>query len=213
MSKHIKIKWLGHACFKVIYDDYAILFDPFQPGSVPGLKTVDEAVDLVICSHGHRDHGYAEAGKIRTPKVQNPFKISEIKCFHDNAGGALRGGNNIIVAEVDGLRIAHFGDLGCELTKKQLAEIGPLDVALIPVGGYYTIDAQGAKNLMDLIDPRIIIPMHFRDDEAGFGYEEIGTLNEFTMLFPEGDVVYYNEDSIEIDKNTKKQVAVLKYNK
>ena len=213
MSKHIKIKWLGHACFKVIYDDYAILFDPFQPGSVPGLKPVDEAADLVICSHGHRDHGNTEAAKIRTPKAQNPFKISAIKCFHDNAGGSLRGDNKITVADVDGIRIAHFGDLGCELTRKQLAEIGPLDVAMIPVGGYYTIDAQGAKNLMELIGPRVIIPMHYRDDEAGFGYDEISTLNEFTLLYPVGDVIFYDEDSIEIDKDTKKQVAILKYDK
>ena len=74
----------------------------------------------------------------------------------------------------------HLGDLGCELSKEQKERLYGVDVLLIPVGGYYTIDAGQAAALAEEICPRAVIPMHFRSDADGFGFAEIGTAEQFT---------------------------------
>ena len=101
------------------------------------------------------------------------------------------------------MKVVHLGDLGCDIDEEILNDC---DVLMIPIGGHYTIDAKMAKNLVDKIKPRIVIPMHYRGDT--FGYEEISTLDEFKTLA--SDIIEYNSNVIEVDKNTKKQTVMLK---
>ena len=140
MREPITVRWLGHACFKVEKGAYSVVLDPYAPGSVPGLPDIRTDANLVLCSHGHSDHGCAEAVALR-PAQDCPFSITKIETFHDACGGAQRGPNTIHVLEADGVRIAHFGDLGCALTDAQANALQGVDVALLPVGGFYTIDA------------------------------------------------------------------------
>ena len=200
----ISITWHGHSCFTVCAEEYTIVFDPYEPDSVPGLPPLNLSADKVLCSHDHADHGCTYV--VETPVYSDcPFEIEEIPSFHDPEGGALRGTNMIRVLHCDSMRVAHFGDLGCELTAEQKEKLRDLDVAMIPVGGHFTIDAKEAKALVDELNPRIVIPMHYRGE--GFGYPVIGTLSEFTDLC---DVVCeYDSDTIEIDKEGEPQVAVL----
>ena len=96
--------------------------------------------------------------------------------YHDNQQGAQRGRNTIFVLEVDGVRLAHVGDLGHVLTAEIVKAMGAVDVVLIPVGGTYTIDAAGATQVVGQLNPRLVIPMHYktpkmRADWPGVGVE------------------------------------------
>ncbi|MBR1797503.1 MAG: MBL fold metallo-hydrolase [Clostridiales bacterium] len=177
----MKIIYLGHSCFKFEKNGFAMIIDPYKTGSVPGYAPLKETANQVISSHKHADHFGLNEVKLSVTRADTPFMVSFIESYHDDKEGALRGFNNVIIVDVDGLSIVHMGDIGCELTDEQVERIRGCDVLLIPVGGFYTIDAEQAKRYVELIDPSIAIPMHYRGD--GFGYDEIGTVEAFTELF------------------------------
>lgn len=172
----MKITWCGHSCFLVETREGSAVLDPYAPGSVPGVSLPALTADAVLCSHGHRDHGYTEG--VRLSGKPAAFSVKTIPCFHDDKGGSLRGENLIRVIEAEGLRIAHLGDLGHPLSEEQLSALGAPDVLLIPVGGHYTIGPETAAALAKAVGARITVPMHYRG--AGFGYDVIGPVEEFT---------------------------------
>lgn len=174
----MKITWYGHSCFKVSFDGGSVVFDPYADGSVPGWTLPQLSADAVLCSHRHDDH--AGAGKVTLSGREPDCKVETVECFHDAEHGAKRGANTIHILTADGVRVAHLGDLGHEPDEAQLAAIGAPDVLLIPVGGFYTIDAATAAAVAEKIGARITVPMHYRGD--GFGYDVIGTVEEFTAL-------------------------------
>ena len=204
--EQLDLRWNGHACFSLTCRDFTVVFDPYADNYVPGFGPLDLEADLVLCSHGHGDHSAANVVKLRTGR-QNPFTITTIDTFHDPQGGALRGENTIHILEVGGLRAAHFGDIGCELTPTQMAELQGLDVAMIPVGGFYTIGPEEAKALMDKLGAKVVIPMHYRMGDVGLPAN--AELDDFLALVE--DYVYYPGNSITINAGTKPQVAVLTY--
>ena len=171
----MKLTWYGHSCFLAETAEGSAVFDPYAPGSVPGLRLPPLTADAVLCSHSHRDHGYAQGVTLRGKGLR--AKVTRIPCFHDEAGGAKRGDNLITVLEAEGLRLAHLGDLGHMLSPEQLSALGRVDILLIPVGGYYTIDAHTAWALTEAIRPGITVPMHYRG--AGYGYDVIGPVEDF----------------------------------
>ena len=171
----MKITWYGHACFALESADGRVVFDPYAPGKVPGWKLPELEAELVLCSHGHTDHSWAEGVTLSG----RPFtgSVTQIPSFHDDRGGALRGENTISVVEAEDLRIAHMGDIGCMLTAEQLSALGRVDLMMIPVGGHYTVDARGAREIVQAVKPGIVIPMHFRG--RGFGFPVIGKVEPF----------------------------------
>ncbi|MBR5094911.1 MAG: MBL fold metallo-hydrolase [Oscillospiraceae bacterium] len=175
----MKIQWLGHSCFLVETAEGSAVLDPYAPGSVPGLALPPLTADLVLCSHGHRDHGYAQGVALsgKTPVLQ----VKKIETWHDERGGALRGPNTVHILEAEGLRLVHLGDLGHMLTPEQLAALGKVDVLLIPVGGHYTIGPDVAAALTQAIAPGIAVPMHYRGQ--GFGYDVIGPVEPYLRHF------------------------------
>ncbi|MCI8887663.1 MAG: MBL fold metallo-hydrolase [Hungatella sp.] len=201
----MRITWLGHSCFKVESGGYTLVIDPYEDGSVPGCLPVRETADEVLCSHEHFDHNFRGGVTLRS-HGEPPVKTEVIAAWHDDQGGALRGSNKIHILDDGEVRIAHMGDLGCELEPEQLHKLKGLDGILIPVGGYYTIDAKQAKMLVDQIVPRVVVPMHYRGE--GFGFDVLGTVEDFTKLC--SDVREYDGHVLEITKDTKKQTAVLK---
>lgn len=204
----MQITWLGHSCFKISHNGFTIVIDPYQPGTVPGLKELNVEADMVLCSHSHFDHGFTDAVKIVSSGTANPFSIEKIHTYHDDVSGAKRGENIVHILEADGIRVAHFGDLGCPLTPEQVAKLGALDAAMMPVGGFFTLDAVQAKEELAKLDPKVIIPMHYRS--AHFGFKEIGELSAFTGLFDPALVKKYDGDTIDITKASPKQIAILK---
>ena len=201
---NITIKWHGHSCFSVTANDYTIVVDPFADGSVPGLPDIRPHANAVLCSHYHSDHGCTDV-VIVTEKENSPFHVLKIDSYHDDAQGSKRGENQIHVLETNGTRIVHFGDLGCMLTTEQMEILKNADVLMIPVGGFYTIDAEQAKEIVSILNPKIVIPMHYRSDS--FGYPVIGRLEEFTKHY--NNVVIHKTDSIVINAETPAQTAVL----
>jgi len=89
-------------------------------------------------------------------------RIRGVKTCHDTKGGALRGHNIMFIIETDDIAICHGGDLGHVPSYETVKSIGRVDVLLIPVGGTYTLDAKGAQEAVAKLDPRIVIPMHYK---------------------------------------------------
>lgn len=199
----MNITWLGHSCFILESGGFRALLDPYH--EVPGLPDTAAEADAVYCSHDHFDHSYTE--KIRlTSGRENPFAVTEVQTFHDDKGGALRGTNVIRKFTAGGVSVAHLGDLGHPLNREQLEALGECDAVLIPVGGFYTIDAAGAKAAADAIGAPVVVPMHYRDGAVGF--DVLSTLEDFAGLYPAEQVKRYGS-SLTVEKGMEKQVAVL----
>ena len=174
----MNIQWFGQSCFKIEGEKSTLVMDPF--GAKYGLKLPRLAADVVTISHQHEDHNNVSA--IKSTSDQPPFVISEpgeyeiknifiygIPSFHDNESGKQKGENVIYRAEIDGISLAHLGDLGHLLTNGQIEKLEGVDILFIPVGGTYTINAKQATEVISQIEPRLVIPMHFQLPELKLG--------------------------------------------
>lgn len=162
------ITYLGHSSFKLRGKTASVVTDPFDPKMV-GLKFPPTDAEIVTISHGHSDHNQAANVKNVEKVIDGPgeyeikgVSIIGLPSFHDNKKGEERGKNTIYVYEMDGLRLAHLGDLGHTLSEELVEEIGDIDILMIPVGGKYTIGPKEAVSVVQAIDPYIIIPMHYK---------------------------------------------------
>ena len=184
---------IGHAEFLITLESgFRIVTDPFDASvgyPVPALEA-----DGVLVSHHHHDHDAVEhiAGH---PQIIDyagahtfapDVRVTGILADHDDAGGAKRGKTLLFLLEAEDLRIAHLGDLGCLLDADQLEALGPVDILMLPVGGFYTIDAETARDVAEQLDPRIILPMHYRTRYNADW--PIAPVESFTRLFPADQV-------------------------
>ena len=170
----MKIKFLGHATFLISSDKgIKIITDPYETD--PGLTygEIKESADIVTVSHDHLDHcniaavgGNPVVVRRVGRSVAKGIEFSGIASYHDEVKGSLRGNNTIFCFELDGLRVCHLGDLGHLLDNRQVREIGSVDILLIPVGGYFTIDAKVATQVCNQLKPRVIIPMHYKTEKG-----------------------------------------------
>ena len=174
----MRIEYLGHACFRL---DDELVIDPYKDGSVPGLVPLRTSAAAVLCTHKHADHSGVECVEIVSGECS--FQIEDVASFHDDQQGALRGPNTIFIISKDGEKLVHLGDLGHFPNEKQLAKIADADYLLIPVGGYYTINAETAVKICEAANPKRIIPMHYRTAQSG--YPELATVDEFLELAKE----------------------------
>lgn len=181
-SVTMKIEYLGHSCFKI---NNELVIDPYKDGSVPGLSPLRTSAAKVICTHGHPDHSGVECVEINGKSCD--LEINEVASWHDDKQGALRGPNTIFLITSDtGEKLVHLGDLGHFPNDSQLSAILNADYLLVPVGGYYTIDASTAVKICEAVQPKCIIPMHYRT--ANSGYSEIATVDEFLKLCEEAGI-------------------------
>jgi len=164
------ITWLGQSTF-IIKGEHTLVTDPY--GSMLGDLPKNLSADVVTVSHGHADHNNVAAvggnplvidhlGQV----TSEGYAIHGTPTFHDDEGGQKRGNNIVFTIETEGIRICHLGDLGHVLTKEQLAEIGSVDILMIPVGGFYTIDAEHAVEVVNQINPKIVLPMHYKPAQS-----------------------------------------------
>jgi len=206
MSNPITITWNGHSCFTLECGGYRVVLDPYKDGSVWGLPPLRLEAEALYCSHQHSDHNYAQAVTLASSSAPSPFEVTYFDTFHDDADGKKRGPNRVHIFSADGLRAAHLGDLGCMPDEEQLATLKNLDCMLIPVGGFFTINAKTAKVLVDITNPRVIIPMHYSG--KGFGFPVLAKVTEFAKLF--GQVTYADGGALTLDAETPGGVVVLK---
>lgn len=202
----IKIKWLGHACYKIFFDDIQCVIDPFADGYVPGYKNIDTSADMVFASHSHADHSAVDKIKC-TLRMVYGLNVRKVNVYHDDKNGALRGENTVHIFEYKGIKLAHFGDIGHTLTSDQINEIGDIDIAIIPVGGTYTVNAENAKIIAQQVNAKLIIPTHYRSGNLGF--DVLDTVDKFTNLFE--NVQFCDSDEIVIQNEIPNKVVVLKY--
>lgn len=165
------ISWVGHSCFKIQdkvgSDAICVVTDPFDKKI--GLKVPNFEADIATVSHSHDDHSNTSALRGNPYVVHSAGEydikgvlIEGIESYHDEKNGKERGGNIIFRIEVNGVTIAHLGDLGHALDDKQLERLAGSDILLIPVGGKYTIGAKQAVEIISQVEPRIVIPMHYK---------------------------------------------------
>jgi len=190
------VKWLGHSCFLLKGEEKGpvILTDPFKEEMV-GYRMPDVEADIVTISHDHDDHnnvsaagGHADVISAAGKFISHGMDIFGISSYHDSENGRLRGKNTIFCFEMDGVRVCHLGDLGQQLSKAQVQEIGRVDLLFLPVGGVYTIDAAGGDKVIEALHPAIAVPMHYKtaalsvplDPVDGFlkGKEYLGPMAE-----------------------------------
>jgi L-ascorbate metabolism protein UlaG (beta-lactamase superfamily) len=206
-DKKVVLRWHGQSFFELVTPaGTRIAFDPHAIENY-GRKVVK--ADLVLISHFHSDHSQLESIQdVKKAKViyglkkadndqeynvvDEKFKdvrIQTLGTFHDSMSGTQRGKNAVFIVDVDGLRIAHLGDLGHSLSKEQLRKLGTVDVLLIPVGGVYTLNGLEAQKVVEQIKPRrYIVPMHYGTlvygDLLDLKYfledQEMGTVQKFT---------------------------------
>ncbi|MBI4059328.1 MBL fold metallo-hydrolase [Candidatus Microgenomates bacterium] len=186
----MEIFWLGQAAFRIKGKQVTVVTDPYDSKMI-GLSALRATADMVTVSHEHGDHNNVVAIKTTSggaPKIlRGPgeyeiagVSINGIKTWHDESLGSERGTNTVYVIDVDGVKVAHLGDLGHKLTEEQLAEIGDVDILLIPAGGYYTIEPSVAAEVVAQIEPKVVIPMHYQI--VGLApqiFEKLASVDEF----------------------------------
>lgn len=169
----MEIQFLGHSCFRIKGKKAILITDPFNPENV-GLKFPKTTADIITISHNHGDHNNFLAIGTGTNRPE-PFVVNGpgeyeisgvsilgIPSFHDDSSGSQRGKNTIYAINIDDISLVHLGDLGHKLTDEQVGEINGTDILFVPVGGIYTLDAAKAVEVVAQVEPKIVIPMHYR---------------------------------------------------
>ena len=181
----MKLRWIGHACFSMTAQDgTTVITDPYDKSV--GIDMLPLYAELITMSHEHHDHcemsmikggpvivrggKSAEAGSVKAYAAQS---------YHDDAQGMMRGANAIYCFDIDGMKIVHMGDQGCMPSESVLEKIAGADLMLIPVGGTYTVDAVGAKAIIDRAKPRCVVPMHVKTRRCPY---PIDTVQAFLKL-------------------------------
>jgi len=167
----MEITWFGHSCFRIKGKEVLLVTDPFADSI--GYPSVNLTANIVTVSHGHPGHSYTD-GVDGSPKVlTRPGEyevggvfITGISTFHDFEQGETRGKNIVYLMEIDEVRLCHLGDLGHLPSPRQMEDLGNVEVLFLPIGGISTIDARMAAEVVRLLSPKIVIPMHYGTEVA-----------------------------------------------
>ena len=168
-----------------------MLIDPFSPDI--GLKPPKIKDDIVLVTHEHYDHNNIEGAGPEAFIIKNPGEYEKngiavlgIHSYHDKTEGKERGPNTIYVIKAEDMTVCHLGDLGQEkLDEKQVEEIGDVDILMIPVGGSYTINYKEALEVISQIEPKIVIPMHYKVKDLNIEIESADKFVKELGLTPE----------------------------
>ncbi len=195
----MRVEWYGQSAFHLSAGDASVAIDPF--GDMSGLASArgmqfdyplitGVQAQLLLVTHEHIDHNGVEAIdgdplilRSTAGKLESPIgEVTAIASEHDQAAGTERGPNTIFVFELDGVRVAHFGDFGQSgLREEQARAIGHVDLLIVPVGGGPTAGAAEAAEIVARLSPRWVVPMHYRTPRIGF----LETADAFLELYPD----------------------------
>lgn len=184
----MRLTYYGHSAFMLTSNDNVnVLMDPYQPGGYGGaiaFEPIPEHVDIVTISHEHDDHNAIQSLisyplVIRCSSSARGLKFTVWDTWHDACQGTERGPNRIMKVEIDGVSVLHCGDLGHELDDILVPQLGAVNVLLIPVGGRFTLNAEQASRLTDLLAPAIVIPMHYKSQ---YCHLPIATVADFAQI-------------------------------
>ncbi|MHB0856184.1 MAG: MBL fold metallo-hydrolase [Anaerolineae bacterium] len=163
----MEITWYGQACFRLKGRGQSVVTDPYGPDL--SLKLPRLTASVVTVSHPHDDHNYVQAVKGQTYVITGPGEyevdgifVIGISTFHDAKQGQEYGRNTAYLIEFEDLTVCHLGDLGHPLTQEQVEQLNSIDVLLIPVGGRTTLTGAKAAEVVNMLEPRVVIPMHYK---------------------------------------------------
>ncbi len=204
------IKWFGQSCFELDTGINRVVFDPYSP--MAGFPSLSLKAGRLYISHQHGDHNNASAVELIPWDPEDKIcTIRRIASFHDENGGKDRGENIIhIFGYDDRIRIAHLGDLGHRLYGESLDALKGVDVLMIPVGGFFTIDGATAAQIVRDVAPRCVIPMHY--NLGSVGVPVLTSVEPFVEAI-RGDYPVYacSSDTLVYREDTPRGVYVLKY--
>jgi L-ascorbate metabolism protein UlaG (beta-lactamase superfamily) len=209
------ITWFGHSCFRLSERGVTIVTDP--PSDDMGYSRPRIRADVVTISHDHPGHnnriGFRGGPRIFDGPGEYEVKgvfITGIATYHDGRSGSVRGDNTLFLFDFDGISVCHLGDLGHVPSQTQVEALSDVDVLLIPVGGLHTIDAAKAAEVISLIEPRLVIPMHFKTPAET---AKLQTVDKFLKEI--GLAPLPSEPELRVTKSSlpdETQVIVLDYN-
>lgn len=162
------VKYLGHSAVYVSCAEFSVCIDPFDGIGYP-MERVE--ADYALCTHSHFDHNAAglvkskrvfTGGELKDGELLVGGHIKAVKTFHDDKKGALRGENCVYVIDAGGVILCHLGDIGEPFTPEIAKKIGKIHVLFVPVGGKYTVDAEAAAEYVRGLQPKIVVPMHYK---------------------------------------------------
>ncbi len=211
----MRIKWLGQSCFLITNErGINILTDPFD--ETLGYRMTKEKINIITISHEHYDHNNTMGIKgkpvvLKGPVNRDTHKIifKGISSYHDSVYGKNRGENTIFVIKTDKMVLCHLGDLGHLLDAEQLEQMGQVDILFIPVGGYYTINHVQAEKIVNQINAKIVIPMHYKTDAIKWSIDPVSVfLNKKQNITMVGKNIFEISSSTLPEKTT---IYVLNY--
>jgi L-ascorbate metabolism protein UlaG (beta-lactamase superfamily) len=212
----MEITWLGHSCFRLRGREAAVVTDPCAKST--GYSIGRPTADIVTVSHDHPGHNNvaAVAGSPRVVQGPGEFEIAGvlimgIRSYHDRQGGSHLGKNTAYVLELDDVRVCHLGDLGHVPTPEQVEELSGVDILLAPVGGGSTIGAAAAAETVSLLEPKLIVPMHYQTPAAK---AELEPLDRFLKEMGAPSALEERQPKLSVTKSTLPQetkVLVLDY--
>ncbi|MDK2952102.1 MAG: hypothetical protein PWQ77_1767 [Kosmotogales bacterium] len=209
------IFWYGHSFFKIVIEDKVIFADPYDESvgySIPrGLFG-----NVVLESHQHYDHNNDKiiSGDYQLIKKSGRYdldtvRITGLDTYHDNERGKKRGNNIVFVIESKNYKIVHLGDLGCYPEESFYDRVYKPDVLMVPVGGIYTIDKEVAFSIVEKVDPKLVIPMHYKTEKLKFDLESVeGFIKMFSNVFYEEALNIKNPEEL---KRYNNDLMVLEY--
>ncbi len=200
----MKIINYGHACFKVIDDDFSIIFDPYRDDSVPGMTLPNDLkANFVFCSHDHYDHDAFD--KVKIEQINKELNIQEFVIPHDKDGGKKRGMNVARVIRFSDYSICHLGDIGDPKSILNIEGMKNIDVVLCPINGYFTIGALEAIKLQKEMGWKLLIPMHYHIASDNSGYPDG---EQIEIFLKKTNTLLWDDNSLEINKDLFKYDAV-----
>ncbi len=184
------ITYLGHSCFRIRGSQSIVITDPFPPDI--GYNLGKQTADIVTLSHNDPSHSYSQ-GVTGAHIIKGPGEyeiagvlVLGVASYHDGVKGQSKGKNNIYLFEVDGVNICHLGDIGHLLTDEELEELGSIDILMVPVGGVSTINANMAAQIVRKVEPKIVLPMHYKTDKTKRDLEPVDSfLREMAVTLAE----------------------------
>ena len=194
----MRMRWHGHACFEFENGEHTVVIDPHDGRSL-GIKPPAASADIVLMTHEHYDHraawiinGNHEDVMAREGRFSvKGLEVEGFRTFHDTTGGSERGMNTVYLFEMDGLRICHCGDLGCIPGDDIISRIKGVDILMVPTGEVFTMEMRDVRRFIELVNPTITVPMHYR---VGGLTLPISTIDEFLEIIPEEYVDYIGNE-------------------
>ena len=202
----MKITWLGKACFALEKDGYTLLIDPYHNAGT-GYPVLKAQAHEILVSHESNGHGWRKAVTLLPPGAASPFTVETVETYHDTLQGSQRGPMTIhVITDNEGVRVVHTGDMGTWTEDDLLRDA---DVLMVESGSYRTMMSEELGQWACQMEPRIIIPMHYHHDRVLS--RRVFTLEDLLYYIdPSYPVEYYDGNTMEVGKDTPRQVAVLK---